>query len=200
MRLANVTKQEESSMRNHLALYLGLAMALPLCAQTPPASAPQQQPAPQQGPAVDPYAPPLLTNVNEVAGDSRLVRAAKQTVAARRRMTGKTWKIDDSMVGHQVAVAPGPKSGNVSGPANRGGAYADSRSASTFSSAAPGASRSDLQAKKASLKNEQSRMSEETDQPYSGDVDQEKAEQRLTQVPAQINQVDKQLERKPPQE
>ena len=191
-------------MKTPLACSLGLAMALPLFAQTP-TPAPTAQPAPetQQGPVIDPYAPQLLGNVNDTTGDSRLVRAAKNTVVVRRRMTGRNWRIDDSMVGHQLAQTSTRGSAPaVGGAGNSGGGASNpaSHSANTFSSSAPGPSRAQLQARKASLKNEQERMSQESDQPYSGDVDQEHAEQKLTQAPAQINQVDQQLERKPPQE
>jgi hypothetical protein len=175
-----------------MVLFVGLtAVALPLLAQTS-----------STAPATDRTFPPLLTDLTISPNDSRLVRAAKRTVAERRAFmataNGPIWHVDDSMVSHNLTTSSSgvaPLGSTSLGTKRPPPGYASSTTISTGSS---GPSQTQLMQKKEALQQEQARMSDEYYQPYAGDVPEDVSEHRMTEIPAQINAIDRKLETMPP--
>lgn len=125
----------------------------------------------------------LIRDTTVRPDDSPLVAAAKRAVAARRSGAPQSvWQITDSMVGHALAVsAPSPA---LPPAAPR---VSQAQMPSTFSSydARPG--QQAAEAKRRSLQREQQQMAEEHDQPYGGDISEDRVVQRLSQIPTEIN-------------
>lgn len=126
--------------------------------------------------------PPLIHDTTVRKDDSPLVAAAKRAVAARRgAVTAQNgWAIDDAMVGHSL-LAPA-----AIPPQLAGSASPQSEVSATFSSYDAKGARAAAGKQRAALEQEQRRMAEEHDQPYAGDVSEDRVEQRLTQIPTEI--------------
>ena len=69
------------------------------------------------------------------------------------------------------------------------------------------ADRAAIQQKIQGLNMERARMAEQADQPYAGDISEDRVDQRLSQIPNEINQAQRQLQTpsapptpRPPQE
>lgn len=167
-----------------MALWIGLATALPLMAQTASSS------------QTDLTAPPLLNNLSASPDDSNLVQAAKRTVLYRRAVysKGPVWHIDDSMVGHSL-LHQGASAGNSAGlPGSYGNDYTQGTTSAATISTATGANRADLEKRREHLQQEMARMVDENDQPYGGDVSEDEVNQRLNTLPLQIQTIDQRLQ------
>ena len=123
-----------------------------------------------------------LAQTAESATDSPLVRAAKRANAARRNQKSTTAVITDKDLkrsgGHFTTTTtqnelPGAPTTPAKNPTVDSGQTAAERAAN---------------AKKVEgLKNEQGRMGDEMDQPYGGDVSEDQAAARMSQIPGEIS-------------
>jgi hypothetical protein len=136
--------------------------------------------------------PPLTRNTQIQAGDSPMVRAAKAAVAARLRGPSQARTlINDQTLRRGRVFQP---SGEALPAPNLGG-YEASAGLATGSGASveQAAQRAQVVQQIENLRTEQQVLADESDQePYS-DVDPDFAEQRLTQIPGQINAAEQQL-------
>jgi hypothetical protein len=138
---------------------------------------------------------PLIQDATVQPGDSPLVAAAKRALAARQRAVGSdsAWVIDDSMVRHfriADAAAPPPSLPPASAPTR-------AEVPSTFSSYDGTAARQQQERERAALQREQQLMAEENDQPYGGGVSEDHVVERMTQIPKQIEAIDRQAQQQP---
>lgn len=164
-------------MRTMTVAMIALALAVPGVAQ---------QSASQDA------SPALLHESSERPEDSRLVRAAKRSLALRQRAgAGKsTWVVDDSMVRH---TQPAVSQSNFAS----GGKDVPSSKPAPNQPAAPAIDRAALEKKLSDAKQEMRRMAQESDEPYGGDVSEDRVNQRLNQLPGEINTMNKQLQQAP---
>jgi hypothetical protein len=130
----------------------------------------------------------LVDNTSVLPGDSPLVAAAKRSLAARRGTLAAQngWVIDDSMVRHRLLVdaAPAPPLRTASTPGS-------TAPPSTFSSNDGTAARQQLQKQRTALQREMQILAEENDQPYGGDISEDRVVQRLTQIPAEVQAIER---------
>jgi hypothetical protein len=130
-------------------------------------------------------------------GDSPLVLAAKRTLAARRQTTTRAAiRVTDNNMRRsaRVSFATGP----VEGPATSAG-Y-PSREGATSAATQPPDPAAQAAAKIEQLKNEQTRMREESDQGPYGELDEGYVEGRLSQIPKEIESTEKAGQPPPPQD
>ncbi|HYM61285.1 MAG TPA: hypothetical protein VEZ11_10365 [Thermoanaerobaculia bacterium] len=165
-------------MRTMTVAVIALALALPGVAQ--------QSGSQETSPA-------LLHDSSERAEDSRLVRAAKRSLALRQKAgNGKSnWVVDDSMVRH---TRPTILQTNFGG----GGKDVPASTAAPNQPATPAIDRAAVEKKLNEAKQEMRRMAAESDEPYGGDVSEDRVNQRLNQLPGEINTMNKQLQQAPP--
>jgi hypothetical protein len=162
-------------MRTMTVAVIAFALALP--------GAAQQSPSPYPAPA-------LVHDFYERPDDSRLVRAAKRSLALRQKGTGRSsgWVVNDAMVRHlhvdNAPSAPQQAAGEV--PAN------------AASAAQPPVNRPALEKKLQDAREEMARMAQESNETYAGDIEEDKINQRLTQLPNEIETLNKQLQPAPP--
>jgi hypothetical protein len=142
--------------------------------------------------------PMLIPTVVITSNDSPLVRAAKIAVASRK--TGTKTVIDNVTVGHtnggviafaSGGAAPIPETYSTSGSSRE--SYAAPKAASA--PAAPSHAdeeRAALAQRHQALKLEEQRMRDESDDPYGNEVEADRVEQRLTQIPNEQKDVQEQ--------
>jgi hypothetical protein len=167
-----------------MALWVGLAAAMPLVAQT-------------SSPAEDRSAPALTHDLTINAGDSRLVAAAKRAVIYRRAMNSKgpVWRIDDTMV-RRVLV--GQTAASRDGYGGNSSAETGGYSAQTISTGG-GPNYGELRQVREGLQQKMERMASESLEVYGGDVSEDEANKNMNTLPNQINAVDHVLQQAPPQ-
>ena len=197
-------------MRSTTTLLLGILISLPAAAQQQADAPPPASIAPTT--AVTP-APPAATKTATATAktlsaepapvatkgtlltptESPLVAAARRANLARKKnaSTKAVWKIDDSMVGHTKATAA-----SGTGTATAGMEVAqppalgdNGKSVQTMASSSSGPSAEERAQKTESLKQEYKKMASETDEVYGGDVSEDQATARATQIPDEINKV-----------
>lgn len=138
--------------------------------------------------------PALISNVAVGPDDSPLVRAAKIAVAARMGVPSRV--IDNNT----VASARGTlttTSANVTiptygSPAQQTGTVTPSAAASSQPS------RAALQKDLRQLNQENARMHAEELEPYAGDVSEDRVQQRIEQIPQEMQHTQQQLNQAPP--
>jgi hypothetical protein len=141
--------------------------------------------------------PALTSNVAIGAGDSPLVRAAKIAVASRMGVPSRV--IDNSTVASATRTLT-TTSVNVTLP-TYGSTYGGGQQAApgmppTYPTARP--NRAELQKNLQQLNQENARMHDEADQPYGGDVSEDRVQQRIEQLPQEIQGTQQQLTPMPP--
>lgn len=130
--------------------------------------------------------PLLIRNTVAHPDDSPLVRAARAAVAARLRSTNRQ-VIDDRTVRRgRVFQSTGPV--NVSFPLPFDPPAPPTRPA------APSQQLIDAQKRVDSLRQEQQRMAEEADQGPYGEVDEDRVEQRMTEIPREIEKAQRDVQ------
>jgi hypothetical protein len=146
-------------------------------------------------PTSTPQRPALVSDTTVRADDSPLVRAAKIAVASR---LGGSIVIDyvymRRTTGH-ISEATGP----ALMPVNVGGAKTAAEHSSTFAAQSQPVDRAAVQQKIEALRQEQQRMHAETDEPYGGDVNEDQAERRMSEIPKEINKLQNPPPPRPPQ-
>lgn len=126
------------------------------------------------------HSPALVSSTVVLPTDSRLVRAAKLTVAGRLHPAGaNVFVINDSMVGHSTTLLGESAPSNGSGYSSRG-------AAGLPAGQSPGASPAAAAQKVQSLQMEQQRMGHEADQPYGDNLNVDYAQKRLQEIPGEI--------------
>jgi hypothetical protein len=133
--------------------------------------------------------PALITDLTVRDSDSKLVRAAKMAVAARTGAVQGGWAIDDRFVSH-VPHALGV--GYGAAPAYSSGQQTQLPVPST------GPTPAQVQKQVQALRQEQGRMAEEMEQPYGGEVSEDRAQQRMEQIPGEIKGLQRSLPSAPP--
>ncbi len=152
-------------------------------------------------PATEIVKPSLISDITIRAGDSPLVRAAKTAVATRIREASRSTGvlISDAYVRNSTggriseahSSAPLPSFGQAT--PRQGG------SASTMN--LPniiGVNRAGVERQNQQLRQEQGRAFEESMQPWGGDVSEDRATQRLTQIPQEIQKNEQKLNNQRP--
>jgi hypothetical protein len=176
-----------------IALTIAMAGAAVLSAQSTQVQAP--------APATTKMQESLISTVDVSGIDSPLVRAAKSTIAARKRDASRSTGvlIDDAyMQTHQAGRISEAHGGAALPPMKfkptqtQGEGVVDTPRVSTVDRAA-------VEKKIERLKNEQARAGAEMDEPYGGNngMEEDKAEQRMTQIPHEIQQSQQQLNQHP---
>jgi hypothetical protein len=173
-----------------------VASLLVLAAHASAQSAAKTEPAPP----ADATVPPLTKTVTVDANDSPMVRAAKNAVASRvsagqRRVVS----ITSTSTRGRYAESTGPSEGPHVKPQTTGWTTPVQKPQPSESEKAAAAKyAADLQQKLKKVQIEQGRMANEMDEPYGGDIDEDQAEQRLTQATAEQKKLE-QSAQKPPQ-
>lgn len=140
--------------------------------------------------------PSLISDVSITGNDSELVRAAKKTVAARMRDASRSSGvlINDSYIREHQAGRISTSSGGAALPA----ALADQTKAASAINIPniPSVNRAAVERENQRLRDEQARAAAEMDEPYGGNatgMEEDRAEQRSTQIPKQIQKNNEQL-------
>jgi hypothetical protein len=167
-------------MRRMSLLFIASVAAGTLAAQTPPVHAPQASTG-------EDAQPELIRTVAIHSGDSPLVQAAKKAVAARQNSKSRI-KINDRTVRGAGHVSQGTGPAVVSMNLPPAPSYAPPPGADP----ADVARQKELAAKIEALKQEQERMAAEADEPYGGDVEEDRVDQRQSQIPQEIDQLQRQ--------
>lgn len=142
--------------------------------------------------------PPLVPDVRFRPDDSPLVRAAKIAVASRAGQPTRVF--DNAAVANSRGVIS-TSSGAAELPTFQptsmypGAAPAAGQSTQTF---APQVDRAAVQKKIQQLNQEEGRMAMEAEQPYAGDVSEDRVDQRLSQIPQERQQLQQQLNQPQP--
>ena len=135
----------------------------------------------------------LISDTAVKATDSPLVRAAKMVAAQRKGLvehsptviTNDTLKLTGGHISTSSSVPYAPDPGNLlPGPSDPPPPPPAGLST---------ADRAKIEQKIQNLQTEQRIMAHEADQPWSDEIDEGKVEQRMTQIPGEINQLQKQL-------
>jgi hypothetical protein len=162
-------------------------IAAPSFAQTTVTTA-DAAPAPHATPA-------LLSSTVPAPQDSRLVLAAKRTVAARMRGSRGTTVVIDNLFVQRSHGSISTSSGSTPGPASIGSPSdapaVGGPASSTAMKVRTGTAASGLDAvaearRQRALTDEQNRMRVESEQPYGDNVDEDRVTQRLTQIPGEM--------------
>lgn len=155
-----------------------LAIALPAAAQS----------------TSTPPRPALISDTIVRVEDSPLVRAAKIAVASR--LGGTSTVIDYNYMRRTLGHIS-----ETTGPATMpfvGGGKATAEHSSSFAAVPPPVDRAAVQQKIDNLRQEQQRMHAETLEPYGGDVDEDYAERRMSEIPKEINKLESPPQQPPP--
>jgi hypothetical protein len=131
--------------------------------------------------------PALLHDFAERPGDSPLVRAAKQSLALRRNGRSSGWVVNDTMVRHLHGEY-------VPATSQRAAPEVPAVSAATQDPVDRQAIARKIQA----ARQEMLRMAQESDEPYGGDISEDRVQQRMSQLPGEIDTLNKQLNPPPP--
>jgi|GEM_PF-4240674 len=157
------------TMRRIAVAMIALLWALPGAAQETPSPTPA-----------------LLHDFAERPDDSPLVRAAKRSLALRQTRRSSGWVVNDAMVRHRhVDYAPAQQ-------------QAAEVPAVSATPQPPAVDRQAVERKLQNARQEMLRMAQESDEPYGGDISEDRAQQRLTQLPGEIDTLNKQLHPAPP--
>ncbi len=150
-------------------------------------AAAQTAKAPTQAPAAQPGT--VLSAPQQQVTDSPLVRAAKASMAARNRDPKKRIVIDST----NLVIAPhSSPSSQTAAPADPGRSYqsgnqGDASAIAARERAARDSRDAQEKARQDSLRNEQSRMGAESQEPYGNpDVPEDQVPERLTNIPTEI--------------
>jgi hypothetical protein len=156
-----------------------------------------QQPAAQQNHVDSKERPALINDLSASPNDSPIVRAAKNTVAARRKSGGRSTAmvIDNSFLAKARGYTlSGPQTVTKANALPQGAA-AYSGPADVEAPAKPAIDRAALEKRAAELKSEIARMGHEAnDEPYGGDVEEDGAQQRLATASTDLNTVNQTLQ------
>jgi hypothetical protein len=136
--------------------------------------------------------PALISDVTVRDNDSRLVRAAKNAVASRQRMAAHTSVVIDNTYlsrSHAVLTTTSAAAMLPTGGAD----YVQPQPSAPVSPALSPSDRAAIQQKIQQLNTERARMAEEAAQPYAGDVSEDRVDQRMNQIPTELNQLQRQL-------
>jgi hypothetical protein len=148
--------------------------------------------------------PSLISDVSITGNDSELVRAAKKTVAARLRDASRSSGvlINDVYLREHQAGRISVSSGAVASlPPLPGDMSTQTKAASAVN--APNivsVDRAAIERENQRLRDEQARAAAEMDEPYGGNatgMEEDRAEQRSTQIPQQIQKNNQQLNSHP---
>ena len=174
----------------------GIALVLAAVAAATPQANTDTQVSPPVG---DGTQPALIANVKIQPGDSDLVRAAKMTVASRINSHQKAVVIDESYMrrvnGGRLSAPTGP----AALPASTEARSLKTAQVTVTPAAQPTVYRAAVERKIDSLKQEQQRMAAEGDEPYGGDVEEGRSEQRMTQIPGEIEKAQQTIQPPTPQ-
>ena len=142
--------------------------------------------------AADGVKPPLVPDFKVNSNDSELVRAAKTAVANRMGSTAKV--IDATALANTHGVLSYGSS-SYQPPSSSSGSIYPGNAANTASpqTYAPTVDRAATQKKIDQLNHEQGRMAFEAEQPYGGDVSEDRVTQRMTQIPQEQKTLQQQL-------
>jgi hypothetical protein len=147
--------------------------------------------------------PSLITDTAISNNDSALVRAAKTTVAARMRDAGRSTGvvINDAYIKAHQGGRISESSGGAALPTYSSAPLTSQNNATSAINAPNVASvnRAAVEAENQRLRQEQARAGAEMDEPYGGNngMEEDRAEQRSTQIPQQINRNSQQLNQRP---
>ncbi len=151
--------------------------------------------------------PALISDVTAREHDSPLVRAAKSAVASRQRMAAHSPVIIDNAYLRRSHVTLTTSSSAAALPAGAPSYYAQPQAVGNATPALSPTDRAAVQQKIQQLTMERAIMAEQADQPYAGDISEDRVDQRLSQIPMEINQAQRQLQTpsapatpRPPQE
>jgi hypothetical protein len=128
--------------------------------------------------------PVLISDTNVVPGDSRLVAAAKTVVAARMRSQTHAAVLDNRQVAGSTGVisqSSGRPIAGLSGSSPNAAPVSRPKADPSYARA--------VEQKRQNLKNEQHVMAEEHDQPYGGDIPEDRTVQRMTEIPKEIDRL-----------
>lgn len=132
--------------------------------------------------------PALISNVDVAPGDSNLVRAAKLSVAARLRSgTSSAFVINN----HTLMRAYGSTGGVPAGPSGR------SAPGETIAPVDPASNRAALMKQRDTLTRDLQHARVESDEVYGDNIDEDLAAKRMSEIPKQLEKIDKKLN--PPQ-
>ncbi|HUJ14079.1 MAG TPA: hypothetical protein VL284_09860 [Thermoanaerobaculia bacterium] len=138
----------------------------------------------------------LLSDTHLRAGDSDLVRAAKISVAARLALGLHSSTLIDNdtlrlLSGHlSTSSSPAYLPDSASYP------QAAAPAPPEYNGPSP-AQRAQIQQRIDNLQREQAIMAHESEQPWSDEIDEDRVEQRMTQIPQELNQAQQQLNPQP---
>jgi hypothetical protein len=159
-------------MRRMSLLIVTSIAAGTLAAQAPPTPVPSDE------------QPQLIHSVTINPGDSPLVQAAKKAMAARHAADQRI-RIDERMTrgrGH-VSQSTGPVTVSLNVPSS-----GNDGSSSTPATEVD-ATRQKVQAQVQALRQEQEMIAAEADEQYANDIEEDQVDQRQTQIPNEIQQL-----------
>jgi hypothetical protein len=138
----------------------------------------------------------LVTTTAVKSTDSPLVQAAKRALAARQNAKNRI-KIDHASMkkAGRVSQSTGPVNVSFNLPTSDG---EPARPAPRDS--AEEARQKELEKKLETLKQEQAMMAAEQDEPYGGDIEEGASDQRMTEIPNEIEQTQREMNPPPPGE
>jgi hypothetical protein len=132
--------------------------------------------------------PPLIRDTTPQVNDSPLVRAARAAVAARNRAAGSRTVIDDRTVRRgRIYQANVPLTSTLP-------VFPAEVQPLAATTAAPTADAIAARQRLEALKQEQQRTAEEADQGPYGETSEDDVERRLTQIPAEAAQAERDLQ------
>jgi Na+-transporting methylmalonyl-CoA/oxaloacetate decarboxylase gamma subunit len=169
-------------MRHFIFLAAILIVAIQTQGQSASSSAPKAETA---GTATT---PPLTTTVADNPNDSPMVRAAKRAVASRvnpaqRRVVTLT----TANTRGRVAFASGPTTGPTPLPAPPSPSAGElrQRESAREVAAIKAAAEKERRDKLKQLENEENMLAAEMDEPYGGDVEEDRVDQRMSEIEAE---------------
>jgi hypothetical protein len=136
--------------------------------------------------------PALISDVTARDNDSRLVRAAKNAVASRQLMAAHSSVVIDNLYLRRSRATLTTTSHSAALPTG-GVTYVQPQPVTNAPPTLSPSDRAALQQKVQQLNMERARMAEQADQPYAGDISEDRVDQRLSQIPNEINQAQRQL-------
>ena len=138
--------------------------------------------------------PALISDLTAREHDSPLVRAAKNAVASRQRMAVHSPVIIDNAYLRRSRVTLTTSSSAAALPPAGASYIQPQQPMGTATPALSPADRAAVQQQIQQLTMERARMAEQADQPYAGDISEDRVDQRLSQIPNEINQAQRQLQ------
>ncbi len=141
--------------------------------------------------ADEPSTPPLTSTTVVQTNDSPLVMAAKKAVASRH---GSGRVIDNNFVASSkglLSIGGSTGSYDVSTDSMYPGGQPGVQLSTSPRPSGP--DRATIQKKVDQLRQENARMRDEAEQPYGGDISEDRVQQRLEQIPGEIQNTQQQL-------